>query len=83
MKAMKTSDLKDKSVPELEELAKQGTAALFQARLQNFTNQLDDTSSVPKHRRDIARIKGEVRRRELEALNQSIQQAMGAGEESK
>lgn len=77
---MKTSELKDKSADELKELAKTTSGELFQARLQNFTNQLDDTASLPKRRRDIARIQTELRRRELEALAESVKQALAAGE---
>ncbi|GAC1357694.1 MAG: hypothetical protein NVSMB47_10780 [Polyangiales bacterium] len=75
---MKSSELKDKSVEELGELLKQNTGELFQARLQNFTNQLDDTSSVPKRRRTVAQIKTELRRRELEQLAASVKAAVQA-----
>jgi large subunit ribosomal protein L29 len=75
---MKTSELKDKSVEELVELGKTTKGALFQARLQNFTNQLDNTSSIPKGRRDVARIKTELRRRELEALTAALKSAATA-----
>lgn len=81
---MKAKDLKDKSVEELAELAKARTSELFQARLQNFTNQLDDTSAITKARKDVARIQGEARRRELEALAAEIQaQLAAAGSEAK
>jgi len=75
---MKASDLKEKSVEELTELAKTNGSELFQKRLQNYTNQLDDTASIPKHRKDVARIKGELRRRELDALAQSVKAALEA-----
>ncbi len=75
---MKTTELKDKSVDELKELAKTRTNELFQARLQNFTNQLDDTSSITKARKDIARILGELRHRELDALAAEIQSQLAA-----
>ncbi len=77
---MKTSELKDKSVDELKELIKTTSGELFQSRLQNFTNQLDDTASLPKRRRDVARIQTELRRRELETLAESVKQALAAGE---
>jgi large subunit ribosomal protein L29 len=75
---MKASDLKEKSVEELTELLKTNRSELFQARLQNYTNQLDDTASLPKHRKDAARIQGELRRRELDALAQSVKAALEA-----
>ena len=76
---MKASELKDQSVEELSTLGKSTSGELFQARLQNFTNQLDDTASIPKRRRDVARIKTELRRRELESLAASVKSALEAG----
>jgi ribosomal protein L29 len=75
---MKAKELHDKAAPELTELEKSIQNELFQSRLQNFTNQLDDTSSINKKRRDLARIKGELRRRELEELTKSVQAALAA-----
>lgn len=77
---MKSSELKEKSEAELVELEKQLAGELFQARLQNYTNQLDDTASIPKKRRDIARVKSEIRRRELDALAAQVKQALAAQE---
>ena len=76
---MKASELKDKSVEELEGLVKSTSGELFQSRLQNFTNQLDDTASIPKRRRDVARMKTELRHRELETLAASVKSALEAG----
>lgn len=78
---MKAKDLKEKSVDELKELEKSLSGELFQARLQNYTNQLDDTSSLPKHRRDVARVKSEIRRRELDELAAQVRQALAAQEQ--
>ena len=75
---MKASELKDKSDAELVELEKSLGGELFQSRLQNYTNQLDDTASIPRRRRDIARVKSEIRRRELDALAQQVKQALAA-----
>lgn len=75
---MKASELKDKSDSELVELQKQVAGELFQSRLQNYTNQLDDTASIPRRRRDIARINSEIRRRELDALAAQVKQALEA-----
>ncbi len=80
---MKSSELKDKSEQELKDLEKSVEGELFQARLQNYTNQLDDTASIPRRRRDIARVKSELRRRELDALAQQVKQAIAAAQESK
>ena len=75
---MKAKEFKDKTDAELTELHKTLQNELFQSRLQNFTNQLDDTSSIPKKRRDLARVAGELRRRELEQLAHQVEQALAA-----
>jgi ribosomal protein L29 len=77
---MKSKDLLEKSETELVELEKQLVGELFQSRLQNYTNQLDDTATIPKKRRDIARVKSEIRRRELDALAAQVKQALAAQE---
>jgi large subunit ribosomal protein L29 len=53
---MKASDLREKSVEDLLDLRKALTTDAFQNRLKNFTNRLDDTSSIRKTRRDLARL---------------------------
>jgi large subunit ribosomal protein L29 len=53
---MKASDLREKSAEDLSELQKTLTHDVFQNRLKNFTNRLDDTSSIRKSRRDLARV---------------------------
>jgi large subunit ribosomal protein L29 len=53
---MKAADLREKSVEDLRELQKTLARDVFQNRLKNFTNRLDDTSSVRKSRRDLARV---------------------------
>ncbi len=76
---MKSKELKEKSVEELAELAKSLRGDMFQARLRNYTNQLDDTASIPRSRRDIARVQTEIRVRELDALHKAAEAAL-AGE---
>ena len=53
---MKAADLREKSVEDLRELQKTLARDVFQNRLKNFTNRLDDTSSVRKAKRDLARV---------------------------
>jgi large subunit ribosomal protein L29 len=53
---MKAADLREKSVEDLRELQKTLAHDVFQNRLKNFTNRLDDTSSIRKSRRDLARV---------------------------
>ena len=49
-------DLKTKSVAELNEELVAAKKELFNLRLQNATNQLDNTSRIKEVRRNIARI---------------------------
>ena len=53
---MKAKDLKERSVEDLKELAKSLRKDFFQNRLKNFTNRLDDTSSIRKARQELARV---------------------------
>lgn len=53
---MKAADLREKSVEDLAELQKTLVSDVFQNRLKNFTNRLDDTSAIRKSRRDLARV---------------------------
>ena len=41
--------------------------ALFKLRFQNATGQLDDVSTIKKHRKQVARINTELRAREIAA----------------
>ena len=41
--------------------------ALFKLRFQNATGQLDDVSTLKKHRKQVARINTELRAREIAA----------------
>ena len=53
---MKSKDLQERSDADLVELGRQLERDLFSARMKNHTGQLDDTSQIPKLRRDLARI---------------------------
>ncbi len=53
---MKAADLREKSVDDLNELQKTLARDVFQNRLKNFTNRLDDTSMMRKTKRDLARV---------------------------
>ncbi len=64
---MKAADLREKNVEDLQELAKTLARDVFQNRLKNFTNRLDDTSTIGKTRRDVARVATLLRERELGA----------------
>jgi large subunit ribosomal protein L29 len=62
---MKATDLREKNVDDLQELQKTLARDVFQCRLKNFTNRLDDTSSIRKTKRDLARVMTLLREREL------------------
>jgi large subunit ribosomal protein L29 len=64
---VKASELREQSIGELEQRERELTRELWSTRMKNYTNQLDDTASIRRLRREIARIKtilGERRRAE-------------------
>ncbi|MFN8220673.1 MAG: 50S ribosomal protein L29 [Fimbriimonadales bacterium] len=56
MKSFKSSELREKSVPELEEMLAQEKASLYKARRDLVFRQLTDTASIKARRHNIARI---------------------------
>ncbi len=54
---MKSNELRDRNDEALNDLAKSLQNQIFQARFQNFTNRLNDTASIKRLRRDLARVK--------------------------
>ena len=54
---MKNEELREQTVEELQERERDLTRELWQARMDNHTNQLDDTAKIKRLRRDIARVK--------------------------
>lgn len=56
MKDVKTTELRDKTVPELEEMVNQERAALYKARRDLVFRQMTDTASLKVRRHNIARI---------------------------
>jgi large subunit ribosomal protein L29 len=53
---LKAKDLHERTLEDLRELEKTLTRDLFQNRFKNFTNRLDDTSSIRKSKKDLARV---------------------------
>ena len=53
---MKAKDMREKSLEDLREMEKSLAQEAFQAKLKNFTNRLDDTSTMRKTKRDLARV---------------------------
>ena len=56
MKDTKAKELREKSVPELEEMLNGECAALYKARRDLVFRQITDTSSIKVRRHNIARI---------------------------
>ncbi len=54
---MKYTDLKDKSLKELEELLKEKKVLIFKLRAKLKTMQLTNPNEIKEARRDVARIK--------------------------
>lgn len=80
---MKASDLREKSVEDLRELAKTLARDVFQNRLKNFTNRLDDTSLIRKTKRDHARVVTLLREREGAATGGTDKSEAKKGEAKK
>ncbi|MFZ1864889.1 MAG: 50S ribosomal protein L29 [Polyangiales bacterium] len=66
---MKPEDIRGNSIEELAVLEGDLRRQLWKARFDNHTNQLDDTSSIQKIRRDLARVKTVLTERRVEAAN--------------
>ena len=62
---MKANDVRERSTEELRGMEKDLARQLWQARLDNNTNQLDDTASIHRLRKDIARVKTILRERAI------------------
>ena len=54
---MDIKELRECTTERLQELEKNLRRQIFDARIKNFTNQLDDTASIRRARRDLARVK--------------------------
>ena len=62
---MKASDVRKMSAAELETKLGELKKDLFQLRLQNATNQMDNPVKIAQVKRDIARVKTIIRENEL------------------
>lgn len=54
---MKIAELREQTTEELTEQERDLTRELWKTRMDNHTNQLDDTAKIRRLRRDIARVK--------------------------
>ena len=64
---MKLNKIKEMSSPELEKELSELKSELFKLRFSLATNGLDNPLKVKEVRKDIARVKTELRQRELKA----------------
>jgi large subunit ribosomal protein L29 len=53
---MKAKDLRERATEDLLELRSMMKKELFSNKMKNFTSQLEDTSTLGRTRRDVARI---------------------------
>ncbi len=60
---MDTKELRECTAERLIELEKQLRREIFDSRIKNFTNQLDDTAKIRRTRRDLARVMTLIRQR--------------------
>jgi large subunit ribosomal protein L29 len=66
---MKPEDIRGNTLEELAILEGDLRRQLWKARFDNHTNQLDDTSTIQKLRRDLARVKTILTERRTETAN--------------
>lgn len=67
---MKPSEIRDKSIVELNGELNELKEELFKLRFQHATNQLDNPMKLKGVRRDIARVKTVLRERELNGVKE-------------
>ena len=66
---MKAKELRELSVVELEERAKETGQELFNLRFQKATGQLGNTAMIGKTKRDLARVKTVIREMEISSAS--------------
>lgn len=62
---MKASELRSKTVEELEALSQERRKELMDLRFKHYTGQLVDTAAMKLARRDVARIETVIRQRAI------------------
>ena len=63
---MRAKELRGRDLEELRRLEKSLRDELFTYRFQNYTNRLDNTSQIPKTKRDLARVLTMIREKTAE-----------------
>ncbi|MBP8988595.1 MAG: 50S ribosomal protein L29 [Clostridia bacterium] len=67
---MKPSELREKSIAELNDELASLKEELFRLRFQHAVNQLENPLKLQSVKRDIARVKTILRERELKGINE-------------
>ena len=73
MAKLKTAELRDLSVEEINQKLAETKEELFNLRFQNATGQLDNYKRLRDLKRDVARIKTVLRARELAGTDQGTE----------
>ncbi len=68
VKRMKASELREKSMGELNEELRELKSELFKLRFQHATSQLANPMQIKSVKKDIARVKTIMRQREMEGI---------------
>ena len=76
---MKSEDLRQMSDEQLDLTLKETVKNLFHLRFQSATDRLETPSEILKAKRDVARIKTEIRKRELDKANEQTAPAAAKG----
>jgi large subunit ribosomal protein L29 len=71
-----TQELRECTDQRLMDLEKTLRRQIFEARIKNFTNQLDDTASIRRARKDLARVKTILSERALEDADEGTEGAV-------
>ncbi len=77
---MDTTELRDCTTERLNELEKTLRRQIFEARIKNFTNQLDDTAFIRRTKKDLARVKTILSERVIREAEEASVEANAATE---
>ena len=79
---MKTKQMRECTDERLAELESSLRREIFESRIKNFTNQLDDTASIRRARRDLARVKTLLNERAAGAVERQAGSEAAGGTET-
>jgi large subunit ribosomal protein L29 len=79
---VKTKQLRESTDERLAELESSLRREIFESRIKNFTNQLDDTASIRRARKDLARVKTLLNERAAGAVERPADGEAAGGTET-